>query len=276
MIAENTNKLVNKFQIKTKKSFGQNFLCDKNIVKNIVSKSKCENKAVIEIGPGLGALSEELCKNASFVLAYEIDKSLIDILKENLKDFDNFEVRNEDFLKVDVGSVISYLKDKCGDVVVVSNLPYYITTPILFKLFEDGEDISCISVMVQKELGERFSAKPNSSDYGAISVMARYLYDVNIVMNISKNVFYPRPKVDSCILQFDKKDIDYGIDRTKFFSFVKLSFTQRRKTLYNNLKNDYSNILKVFEKLGFKDSVRAQELDLDSFISLFKELEHER
>ena len=157
---------------------------------------------------------------------------------------------------------------------MAANLPYYITTPILFKLFESDLKIKCISVMVQKEVADRFKASVNSKDYNALSVIVQHSYDVNILMNISKNVFNPKPNVDSAVIVFKPKTKKYVKDEKEFYEMVKMAFTQRRKTLFNNLKEHFDNekIKKMYETLGLKDSIRAQEIDLDTFIRIYEVL----
>lgn len=251
-------------ELRAKKKFGQNFLIDTNTVEKI-AKSACDScLTTIEIGPGLGALTEQLLKYSKNVVAYEIDKDIYELLNNNLKD-DRLSVVLGDFMDVD----LSIYKDKVN---VCSNLPYYITTPILFKIFESELDINKITVMVQKEVGDRLSATVGSEDYGALSIEVQYLYDVKLEMNISKSVFYPMPNVDSAIISFVPK-----IDRNKefedrFFELVKNCFRMRRKTLNNNLKDifDVEVIDRIYREMNFDKSVRAEQLSLDDYLNMYR------
>ena len=253
--------------LKAKKKFGQNFLIDSNIVDNI-AKNACDiNCLTIEIGPGLGALSEMLLKYSKSVDAYEIDKDMYDILKRSILD-DRFNVYLEDFLDTDLS------KYEGQEIRICSNLPYYVTTPILFKLFNSNLNISKITVMVQKEVCDRFKAKVNSEDYNALSIIVQYLYDVRQEMTVSKNVFYPSPKVDSAVVSFTpkfKRNFEY---EKGLFTFIENCFVNRRKTLHNNLKNflDNDTISLLYRRLDLKESVRAQELPLETFIKMYEVL----
>lgn len=265
-----TNEILDKYNLKAKKKFGQNFLIDANTVEKIAKNACDKDHITIEIGPGIGSLTQKLAKYSKEVISYEIDSSLIPVLKETLGDLDNVTVIEEDFLNTDLGKA-SYHDE---EIVVAANLPYYITTPILFKLFESDLKIKCISVMVQKEVADRFKASVNSKDYNALSVIVQHSYDVNILMNISKNVFNPKPNVDSAVIVFKPKTKKYVNDEKEFYEMVKMAFTQRRKTLFNNLKEHFDNekIKKMYETLGLKDSIRAQEIDLDTFIRIYEVL----
>lgn len=252
-------------ELRAKKKFGQNFLIDSNIVEKI-AKNACDNNLrTIEIGPGLGALSEMLLKYSKCVDAYEIDKDMIEILNRNFHD-DSFNLYYEDFLDTDLA------KYKDEEIRVCANLPYYVTTPIIFKLFNSNINISKITVMVQKEVADRFKAGINSPDYSSLSVIVQYLYDVKYEMTVSKNVFYPSPKVDSAVISFTpkiKRDYEY---ENKLFDFIEKCFRQRRKTLHNNLKDflDEETIQKIYEECELNENVRAQELDLDTYLKMFK------
>ena len=265
-----TNEILDKYNLKAKKKFGQNFLIDANTVEKIAKNACDKDHITIEIGPGIGSLTQKLAKYSKEVISYEIDSSLIPVLKETLGDLDNVTVIEEDFLNTDLGKA-SYHDE---EIVVAANLPYYITTPILFKLFESDLKIKCISVMVQKEVADRFKASVNSKDYNALSVIVQHSYDVNILMNISKNVFNPKPNVDSAVIVFKPKTKKYVKNEKEFYEMVKMAFTQRRKTLFNNLKEHFDNekIKKMYETLGLKDSIRAQEIDLDTFIRIYEVL----
>lgn len=265
-----TNEILDKYNLKAKKKFGQNFLIDANTVEKIAKNACDKDHTTIEIGPGIGSLTQKLAKYSKEVIAYEIDSSLIPVLSETLGDLDNVTVIEEDFLITDLDQA-SYHDE---EIVVAANLPYYITTPILFKLFESDLKIKCISVMVQKEVADRFKASVNSKDYNALSVIVQHSYDVSILMNISKNVFNPKPNVDSAVIVFKPKTKKYVKNEKEFYEMVKMAFTQRRKTLFNNLKEhfDIEKIRKMYELLGLKDAIRAQEIDLETFIRIYEVL----
>ncbi|NLC97054.1 MAG: 16S rRNA (adenine(1518)-N(6)/adenine(1519)-N(6))-dimethyltransferase RsmA [Erysipelotrichaceae bacterium] len=267
-----TNEIIKKYNLKIKKSYGQNFIIEPTIVEKIARLSYAEN-AVIEIGPGIGALTEQLCLVSKKVIAYEIDKKLINVLKDTLSNYENVEIINEDFLNINIVEISENLKKEYGSVVICANLPYYVTTPILFRIFESESCIDYITVMIQKEVAQRFNAKPSSSDYNALSVITQYLYETKIIMNVSNNVFNPKPKVDSAVIQFKKKQLEDNINRKEFFEFIKGCFKQRRKTLHNNLKEfifDKEIIDNIYLKGNIDKNIRAQQLSLEEFINIFK------
>lgn len=253
-------------ELRAKKKFGQNFLIDENIVDKIGKIACNSDLKTIEIGPGLGALTEQLLKYSKCVDAYEIDKDMYELLINNLND-DRLNVYLEDFLDTDL---IVY-KEKVN---ICSNLPYYVTTPILFKIFESDLDINKITVMVQKEMADRICAKVNTKDYGALSIEVQYLYDVKNEMNVSRNVFYPVPNVDSTVISFVPKSSSDKEFSKGFFEFVKNCFRMRRKTLYNNLKDLYSDdkIDKMYINTNLSRQIRSEEIDLDTFIRMYREL----
>lgn len=220
---------MNKYGFDFKKMYGQNFLIDANIIHNIVANSKIkENSLVIEIGPGAGALTSELASFAKQVVAFEIDTRLQPLLDEMLEEANNVDIIFEDFLKVDLNKVLE--KYEYDYIYVVANLPYYITTPIILKLIEDKTDLEKIVVMVQKEVGNRFKAKPNSKDYSSLSVFLNYYFDVSKVMDVSKQVFIPKPNVDSIVIAFSKKETKLKVDNEKlFFDLVRDAFKQKEK-----------------------------------------------
>lgn len=252
-------------ELKAKKKYGQNFLIDSNIV-DAIAKNACDKDTLtIEIGPGLGALTEMLLKYSKAVDAYEIDKDMFDILNNSIND-ERLNTYLQDFLDTDLS------KYENQTIRVCSNLPYYVTTPILFKLFESGLDISKITVMVQKEVADRFNAKIGSEDYNALSIIVQYLYNVKYEMSISKNVFYPSPNVDSAVISFTPK-IERKKDFEKvFFKMLSNCFKMRRKTLHNNLKEflDAEVIEDVYEKLNLDKNIRAQQLSLDDYLNMYK------
>lgn len=257
-----TKEILAKYDLRAKKGFGQNFLVDPKIVERCAEEAHCEG-AVIEIGPGIGSLTEQLALHSKHVTAFEVDEDLIPVLEDTLSPYDNVEVILEDFLVCDLRKKVDELKEKYGMVSVCANLPYYITSPVLFRLFEEAPDIPYITVMVQKEVGDRFAANVNDKEYSALSVEAQYLYNVKKLFNVPARSFNPSPNVDSIIIQFERKDVQESKEDIKdFFSFVKVCFKQRRKTIYNNLKEimDGEQAMTLLEKAGIEPSRRAQEL----------------
>jgi 16S rRNA (adenine1518-N6/adenine1519-N6)-dimethyltransferase len=253
-------------ELRAKKKYGQNFLIDANIVDRIARIACDEDLLTIEIGPGLGALSEMLLKYSKAVDAYEIDTDMYEILQRTIAD-ERFRVTCADFLDADLSSYQERV-NVCG------NLPYYVTTPILFRLFESDLDINRITIMVQKEVGERISAKPGSEEYGALSVEVQYLFEVKQELNVSRSVFYPMPNVDSIVLSMRPvRDRDHAFERD-FFAFVKNCFRMRRKTLHNNLKDLYADEVldRVYDETGIRKETRAQQLTLDDFLRLYETL----
>ena len=258
--------LLNKNSFYFKKNFGQNFIIDENIIRNIITASEIdEDTLVIEIGPGAGSLTYFLCQVARQVLCYEIDDRLKSILETNLESFNNVDIKFADFLKCDVREDIKNYNYK--KLYVVANLPYYITTPIIVKLIEDRICVDKMVLMVQKEVGDRFKAKPGSRDYGSLSIFINYYYDVKKVLDVSKNVFIPKPNVDSIVVLFTKKDKKIELkDKDLFFKLIRDSFKQKRKTLRNNLKDyDLDVISKVLSDYGYDLSVRAENLSIEVF-----------
>lgn len=270
-----TNEILQKYGLFPKKQYGQNFIIEPMIVVNIAKVAlPNENALTIEIGPGIGALTEQLAQRSKKVIAYEIDERLKEVLADTLSAYPNVEIRFQDFLSIDVDALLAEMKQQYNHIYFAANLPYYITTPILFKIFESKYDVDAITVMVQKEVADRFSAKVNGKDYNALTLIVQYLYQVKVVLKIPKTVFNPKPNVDSSVVQFtahtNKKEVK---NQALFFEFLKAAFKQRRKTLYNNLRAYLSNdidVNRLIEKAGFVVSVRAQELTLDDFIRLYE------
>lgn len=258
-----------KYNFNLKKMFGQNFIIDENIINNIINSAKIDKDTlVIEIGPGAGSLTYKLSSYAKNVLCYEIDTTLKELLEDNLKECKNVDIIFKDFLKADVLENIKKYEYK--KLYVVANLPYYITTPIIIKFIEDNIPVDKIVVMVQKEVGDRFKAKPNSKEYNSLSIYLNYYFDVKKLLDISKNVFIPKPNVDSIVVEFTKKENKFKLKNEKlFFNLVKDSFTQKRKTIKNNLKNyDLKKIEEVLKKYKFDLSVRAEQLPIEVFIDI--------
>ncbi len=269
-----TNELMKKYGITAKKNFGQNFIMDQNIINKLVSLSMVnDNSTVIEIGPGLGILTAQLAKTAKKVIAYEIDDRLVKVLPEILQEFDNVTINHRDFLEVNIDQELGNYSSE--ELVVCANLPYYITTPILFKIFEANLKIKYISVMMQKEVADRFNAEVNSKDYNALSVITSYKYESKMILKIPRTVFNPAPNVDSAVVLFTRKEANQDVSEVEFFKFVKVCFKQRRKTLYNNLREIASAQLinDLLEDSNINLKARAQELTLEDFIGLFKNYE---
>lgn len=251
-----------------KKNFGQNFIVDENLINSIISKAEIDKDTmVIEIGPGAGSLTSKLALAAKNVLCYEIDESLKDILSTNVP-VDNVDIIFGDFLKCNVSQDI--LKYTYNKLYVVANLPYYITTPIIMKIIEDKLPVSKIVIMVQKEVGDRFKASPNSKDYGSLSIFLQYYFDIRKLLDVSRNVFLPKPNVDSIVVEFSRKENNYFVkDEQLFFKLVRDSFTQKRKTLRNNLRGyDLEIIEDVLKKYNYTLSVRAEQLTIEQFIDI--------
>ena len=269
-----TKEILNKYNLHAKKGFGQNFLVDSNVVNRIVLESKITKEdGVVEIGPGIGSLTEALSKSAKKVLCYEVDSDMVKILNENLK-ADNVKVVEKDFLKVDLRDDLDYFS-YCKEIKVISNLPYYITAPIVFKLLESDVNIDDYYFMVQKEVGERFSGKPKSKDYNSLSVAIDFQACAKVVFNVSRNSFYPAPNVDSVIINIKKVKKDYSVNnKAEFLKFVQNIFSQRRKTLVNNISSSYGSskneITKMLVDNGYKETARSEELSTGEIVKLYK------
>ncbi|UTH02374.1 16S rRNA (adenine(1518)-N(6)/adenine(1519)-N(6))-dimethyltransferase RsmA [Macrococcoides canis] len=273
-----TKQLLDQYGFKFKKSLGQNFLVDTNVIRNIIDAAGIDKTSgVIEIGPGMGSLTEQLAKHAKHVLAFEIDQRLIPILGETLSPYDNVTVINEDILKADVASAIeSHLHD-CDEIFVVANLPYYITTPILMGLLEKHLNINSYVVMMQKEVGERLSAAPSTKAYGSLSIAVQYYTDVKRIMVVPKGVFMPPPNVDSLVVKLTTLEspcVDVE-DETLFFKLTRGAFVQRRKTILNNYmsliqdsKEHKARIVEWLEASGVAPSRRGESLDLNDYAQL--------
>ena len=261
-----------------KKSFGQNFLTDTNILQKIVDTAEIDDQVnVIEIGPGIGALTEFLAERAAEVMAFEIDHRLVPILEDTLRDFDNVTVVNEDILKVDLAQHIQNFKNPDLPIKVVANLPYYITTPILMHLIESGIPFSEFVVMMQKEVADRISAQPNTKAYGSLSIAVQYYMTAKVAFIVPRTVFVPAPNVDSAILKMVRRPEPAVAvkDEQLFFKVSKASFTHRRKTLWNNLTGYFGKTEEIKDKLtkaldqaGLSPSVRGEALSLAEFASL--------
>ena len=264
------------------KSLGQNFITDHGVIEDIVIGSGTgENDLVIEIGPGIGVLTDEAASVAAKVIAIEIDEKLIPILAETLAHHDNVCVINADILKVDINEIIREERENgsfSGDVKIMGNLPYYITTPIIMGLLENGVNADSITIMMQKEVADRIKADTDSKAYGALSVAVQYYCDVDLVSRVPKEVFVPRPKVDSAVLRLtirEEKPVEL-IDEKVFFACVRGGFGQRRKTLLNSLTGvcglTKDQVRAVLETVGVEPSRRAETLDISEFAAIANEV----
>ena len=257
--------------INFKKKFGQNFLSDKNLLASIVSDAGVtEDDVVLEIGAGAGALTEFLVKTAKRVVAFEIDTELKEVLEEKFSDFDNIQIIYDDFLNFNEENLYPLVGEKFK---VVANLPYYITSPIITKLFNMKNRPETISVMVQKEVGERMIATNKKGDYGYFSAFVSANADAKITRNVNRKMFTPVPNVDSCIVRLDVKN---NIYEPEFYEFLKHSFAMKRKTIKNNISNKYNvgkeDIDNALKTLGYNESVRADSLSLNDLYKIYKQI----
>lgn len=274
--SKNTIEVLQKYDFVFQKKFGQNFLIDSHVLDKIVSAAGItKDDFVLEIGPGIGTMTQYLAASARKVFAVEIDKALIPILEDTLKEFDNVQVINQDILKVDIKKLAEEHNDG-KPIKVVANLPYYITTPIIMGLFESQVPIDSITVMVQKEVADRMKVGPGTKDYGALSLAVQYYAEPYIVANVPPNCFMPRPKVGSAVIRLirhEKPPVEVA-DEKLMFRLIRASFNQRRKTLANGLNNSpelsYSKeeIQQTIEKCGFKAGIRGEALTLEDFAQL--------
>lgn len=273
MIVDEVYKTLKDKKLYAKKQYGQNFLIDKNVLNKIITLSNVtKDDTVIEIGPGMGCLTEFLCLNAKKVICYEIDKDMVDILNNSIiQKYNNVSIINNDFLKEDLS--IYNNEENCANIKVVANLPYYITTPIIFKLLSETK-IKQFTFMVQKEVGERLTGKPNTKDYNALSVVMQLKTDSKIVAKVSPNSFYPAPNVDSVLLltKTIKSDLNGNLE-AKFIKFVQDIFIQRRKTIINNISDKYNKnkqqLIELFEENNLNINIRAESLSLEEIKRLF-------
>lgn len=267
-----TREILNTYNLRAKKNFGQNFLVDSSVTARIASNLR-EDSVVIEVGPGIGSLTEELARRVQHVRSYEIDERLLPVLEDTLQEYKNVEIVLQDFMEADIENDLKPLVEKYKHIEFAANLPYYITTPVLFKIFESSIPFEKIVVMIQKEVADRFSAVPGTKEYGALSVESQYLYDVKKLFNVPRTAFNPAPNVDSAIVSFTVHEKNKSIDNEeKFFELVKACFKQRRKTLYNNLREyfDSSDLAKeVLAKAEIALETRAEMLNLDEYIRLY-------
>ena len=269
--------IIDKYEFGFSKSLGQNFLIDGNVLNNIIKMGEITKEdLILEIGPGIGTLTEELALNSKKVVAVEIDKNLLPILDETLKAYDNIEIVHGDILKIDIEKLILEKLDG-GPIKVVANLPYYITTPIIGKLLEENLNIQSIIVMIQKEVAHRIVAKPNTKDYGALSIFINFYTDPEIILKVPKTVFMPQPKVDSAVVKLNLKEELPNIDRELFFKVVKSAFGKRRKTILNSLSTGELGLEKeiiknVLEEANIPPNFRAENLKMEDFIKISETL----
>ena len=273
-----TREILEKYGFSFKKSLGQNFLIDPNVLRKIVSFAELEpDSGAIEIGPGIGALTENLARSCEKVVAFEIDQRLLPILEDTLGDYQNVTIILQDVLKADVQAVMKDHFKQNQDVMVVANLPYYVTTPILMKLLDDQIPVRGFVVMMQKEVADRISAEPGSKDYGSLSIAVQYYTTPERVMIVPKSVFIPQPNVDSAVVRLIKRDKPpvEVTDEAFFFTITKTAFAQRRKTLLNNLTSGLENgkekkeeILALLESINIDPSRRGETLSIQEFANL--------
>lgn len=269
-----TKEILQKHNFHIKKHFGQNFLTDTNLLQKIVDTAQVDEQTlVVEIGPGIGGLTEVLLAKAKHVIAYEIDNDLIPILQERFTT-KQFTLIHQDFLQCDVDHDIAQLGLSFSKAIVVANLPYYITTPIIMKLIEESTQLQEYYVMMQYEVAKRFTSKPSTKDYNSLSVFIQYKTEASIVINVPKHVFTPAPNVDSAVVKMCIKDQlkRSPMNEKHFFSLVRNAFSMRRKTLANNLSKtmgyNKQELQEHFTKLGLSPSVRAEALSVDDFITI--------
>lgn len=277
-----TQEILKKYGFSFKKSLGQNFLIDPNILRNIVGHADLtKDSAAIEIGPGIGALTEHLARAAGKVVAFEIDQRLLPVLEDTLSPYDNVEIVHSDILEADVKQLFVEKLENYKDVMVVANLPYYVTTPILLKLLMDRLPIRGMVVMMQKEVADRITAKPGTKAYGSLSIAIQYYMKAEVAMIVPKAVFMPQPNVESAVIKLTRHETPpvHVMDEDFLFQVSRGSFVQRRKTIINNLQSSLPNgkqkkelILQSLEKVGINPTRRGETLSIEEFGRLADEL----
>lgn len=277
-----TKEILKKYGFSFKKSLGQNFLIDPNILRKITDAANLtQESGAIEIGPGIGALTEQLARACKKVVAFEIDQRLLPILNETLAPYSNVEIIHSDVLKANVKEIIHEQMAGIEDIMVVANLPYYVTTPIIMKLLTDNLPIRGLVVMLQKEVADRMTARPGTKDYGSLSIAVQYYTDVEIVMNVPKTVFVPQPNVDSAVIRLTRRSTPRAVvkDESFFFQVTKASFAQRRKTIFNNLSSQLPSgkekkeaILAALEQANIDPKRRGETLTIEEFARLSDQL----
>ena len=279
-IPQNTIAVLQKYNFNFQKKFGQNFLIDTNVLNKIISSAEITREdCVLEIGPGIGTMTQYLAESAGEVVAVEIDKALIPILQDTLSSYDNVTVINEDILKLDINRIVQE-KNGGQPIKVVANLPYYITTPIIMGLFESHVPLKSITIMVQKEVADRMQVGPGTKDYGALSLAVQYYAKPEIVANVPPNCFIPRPNVGSAVIRLtshEKPPVNVE-DEQKLFAIIRASFNQRRKTLVNGLGNAQNlsfskeHVAEVLSEMGLSATVRGEALTLEQYALLSNRL----
>ena len=273
---KNTIEIIQKYAVVFQKKFGQNFLIDTNILEHIIDSAEItKDDCVIEIGPGIGTMTQYLAEQAREVIAVEIDKALIPILNDTLKEYSNVTIINEDILKVDINKLVNE-RNNGKPIKVVANLPYYITTPIIMGLFESNVPLDSITIMVQKEVADRMQVGPGTKDYGALSLAVQYYSQPNIVLTVPPSCFMPQPKVGSAVIQLKKyaQPPIYVKNEKFFFKIIRASFNQRRKTLVNGLQNasflqlKKEDICKALEEMQLSLTIRGEALNIEQFAQL--------
>jgi 16S rRNA (adenine1518-N6/adenine1519-N6)-dimethyltransferase len=273
-----TRAILDKYGFSFKKSLGQNFLIDTNILRNIVDHAQLtEESGAIEVGPGIGALTEQLAKRSKRVVAYEIDQRLLPILKETLEPYPHAKIIHQDILKANVKEMLDTEFKDIKDIMLVANLPYYVTTPIIMKILEEKLPLRGIVVMLQKEVAERISAKPGTKEYGSLSIAIQYYTKPEVVMIVPKTVFVPQPNVDSAVIRLTIRETPSVVVKNEafFFQITRASFAQRRKTILNNLssqleggKEKKAEIIEALEQAEIEPSRRGESLSIEEFAKL--------
>ena len=267
--------IINKNNFKFNKNFGQNFIFDKNLLNAIIEDSNInEADEVLEIGPGAGTLTKVIASKAKRVVSYEIDTNLIPVLEENLEGVENSKIIFQDALKTNLEEIESNF---AGDYKIVANLPYYITTPLIFKFVGKTKKVKSMSIMVQKEVGERLVAKNTNSEFGSISVILDFYANVKILRQVPRRMFVPAPNVDSCVVGIDFVENKFECNAEIFERVVKSAFSNRRKTLTNNLSKDFNfskqELAKILVELGFTETVRGDSLSTEDFVKITNKLD---
>lgn len=273
---QNTIAVLNKYNFTFQKKFGQNFLIDTHVLEKIIRSAEItKGDMVLEIGPGIGTMTQYLCESAREVVSIEIDQSLIPVLEDTLSEYDNITIINEDVLKVDINKIVQE-RNQGKPIKVVANLPYYITTPIIMGLLEAHVPLDSITVMIQKEVADRMQAKPSTKEYGALSLAVQYYTKPYIVANVPPNCFMPRPSVGSAVIKLTlhEKPVVQVKDEHLMFAIIRASFNQRRKTLVNGLNNSPNIhagkelIVDAIRSIGEKETVRGEALTLEQFAAI--------
>lgn len=281
---KNTADIIQKYQFHFQKKFGQNFLIDSNILDKIIESAQLTKEdCVLEIGPGIGTMTQYLAEEAGEVVAVEIDKNLIPILQDTLSAYDNVTILNEDILKVDIKRIVEE-HNGGKPIKVVANLPYYITTPIIMVLFESHVPLQSVTIMVQKEMADRMQVGPGTKDYGALSLAVQYYAKPEIITRVPASCFMPRPNVDSTVIRltrYEKPPVEVE-DETYLFAVIRASFNQRRKTLVNGLTNagnlgvDRQMVEETLTEMGLSTIIRGETLTLEQFAELSNRLRGKR